>query len=161
MIENVEELIEVYSLDKEIEKTHPVYRNYAIQLFTIYNLINLRIRLLPIPKDEVKPNNENTVGSKPVRNESADKPANLPKSANNDKKAVMNVNKAPAEKNTNSGNGNTSENSTTNNKINERTATINIVQNAYANGRSDDDDDTGSNGCSAINNINISFGNND
>lgn len=44
MINNVNDLIEIYSLDKPIKDTSPVYRDYAIKVYTLYICISNRIK---------------------------------------------------------------------------------------------------------------------
>ena len=171
MIETVEELIEVYSLDKEIKKTHPVYRDFVIQLFAIYNLINLRVRLLPIPKDEVKPNNVNIVENKsaevkPIENKTVEnkiiehnpveakpvekkvikqtaneQPSSIQKPAIIKNKPVAEVKKEPTVNNGNLENETAKIISAINERLTEQIAHVNIVQNAYVDGNKVNTDD--------------------
>lgn len=163
MIETVEELIEVYSLDKEIKDTNPVYKDFVLKIFGVYCLLKQAIFRLPMPNDNVKTDSLNVTEKKPVEKKEIKQPSNtqqpekVQRPAVTENKYVPDIKKECPVKNTNIENERANIKTTTNNKINERTTTINIVQNAYANGTEDSD----GNGCSAINNININFGNND
>ena len=174
MIETVEELIEVYSLDKEIEENNPVYKDHAVTVFGIYCLLRNRVLNLPFPKDKVKPTDLSVIENnpteikpmeeKPVENRAIEQPSNKQKSANYDNKHTAKVNEMPNLGNINLENETAKIITAINERLNKQIASINIVQNAYADGNkanTDDEENSGSNGSSAVNTVNISFAGND
>ena len=174
MIETVEELIEVYSLDKEIEENNPVYKDHAVTVFGIYCLLRNRVLNLPFPKDEVKPTDlsvieNNPTGIKPieaklVEDKAIEQPSNMQESANYDSKPTSKVNEVPDLGNINLENETAKIITAINERLNKQIASINIVQNAYADGNNantEDEENSGSNGSSAVNTVNISFAGND
>ena len=105
MIETVEELIEVYSLDKEIKDTNPVYKDFALKIFGVYCALRQAIFQLKISEDNV--NSLNVTEKKPVENKeikqpsTTQQPEKVQRPAFTENKSVQEVKKEHPVKNTN------------------------------------------------------------
>ena len=53
MINNINDLIEVYSLDKQIKDTNPVYRDFAVKVYLVYIFLSNKVKHTEIPTEEL------------------------------------------------------------------------------------------------------------
>ena len=159
MIETIDELITTYFLDKEIKDTDTLYRDCTEKVFDLYNNLWKYVFGHPMPKDNVNTTKDIVIKQQATAQEQT----TVQQPVANENKSNTKVNKELPRGNQNSEDEAANIKSANNNKMTEKIAHINIVQNAYANGSkvNEDDENTGSGRYSAINNVNINFGRND